>query len=209
MNSVHPENWTSKSYTDRNAEIVRRLIDAGEADKALEIAQERGSLSYVADDGNAEVEYEHALTPEEAAQDYVNDGSWGDVASTTWVNVYVWARYTVGDVSVDEDDRSHHKIALNPDEPECSEGSHDWRSPYCLLGGLEENPGVWGNAGGVIVKEVCIHCGCKRIRDTWAQDREDGTQGLDSVEYEEGAYDADDLGRAREELGLDADEESA
>lgn len=43
---------------------------------------------------------------------------------------------------------------------------HEWQSPQ-WLGGVKENPGVWGHGGGVIVHEVC-ECGARKITDTWA-----------------------------------------
>jgi hypothetical protein len=58
-----------------------------------------------------------------------------------------------------------------------------------LVGGIEENPGVWGHGGGVVINEACVRCGCGRTTDTWAQDPSTGRQGLESVAYEEGAYD--------------------
>ena len=76
-------------------------------------------------------------------------------------------------------------IAIDPDEPKCEECEHDWKSPYSVVGGLKENPGVRGNGGGVIITEVCCHCGCYRITDTWAQNPSTGEQGLESVRYEE------------------------
>jgi len=52
------------------------------------------------------------------------------------------------------------------EQPECresEEGEHDWRTPFGLVGGIEENPGVWGHGGaGVSVTEVCALCGCYR-----------------------------------------------
>jgi len=77
-------------------------------------------------------------------------------------------------------------VTIDPPEPPCTttgRTEHKWRSPHALVGGLEENPGVWGNGGGVIVHQVC-DCGVRRIRDTWAHRRETGEQGLDSVRYE-------------------------
>lgn len=74
-------------------------------------------------------------------------------------------------------------------EPECRSGhEHDWRSPYSVLGGIRENPGVWGHGAGAIIREICSHCGVYRVTDTWAQDLETGEQGLTSIRYE----DADD-----------------
>jgi len=77
-------------------------------------------------------------------------------------------------------------VALEPDEPECGEREgHDWKSPWSVLGGLKENPGAWGHGGGVVVKEVCAHCGRYRVTDTWAQRRDTGVQGLTEVKYED------------------------
>lgn len=126
----------------------------------------------------------------EAAQEYVDGADWGPIESTTWINVYVYEQ----DESGEEDGPQRIKIAIQPDEPKCSEPQHDWQSSYEILGGLKENPGVWGHGGGVIIKEVCMHCGCLRVTDTWAQDRETGEQGLTSIRYEPGEF-ADDVER--------------
>jgi hypothetical protein len=56
-------------------------------------------------------------------------------------------------------------------------------SPYAVLGGLRENPGVQGHGGGVTIHRVCAHCGCLRIYDSWAQRRDTGEQGLASTSY--------------------------
>src|SRR5689334_18017228 len=88
LEQVHPEHWTAKSDEERDAEIVRRLLAAGERDKALEIARERIEHVWVADDGNAAVAYPDAVTRDEAAREYVDDGSWGDDRSTSeWVTI--------------------------------------------------------------------------------------------------------------------------
>jgi hypothetical protein len=76
-------------------------------------------------------------------------------------------------------------IATDPDEPECADygASHDWCSPYSVLGGDRDNPGVRGNRGGVIITTVCSHCGTYCVNDTWARNPENGEEGLESVEY--------------------------
>ena len=43
---------------------------------------------------------------------------------------------------------------------------HDWRSPHDVVGGLTENPGVWGHGAGLRVQEVCARCRCYRWTDT-------------------------------------------
>ncbi len=143
---------------------------------------------YVADDDTAAVHYPDASYAYEAAQEYVDDGDWGEVNETKWITVRAWRQaYLIvdGELTAVQLEEEWHKIELEPDEPECSDAyaKHDWQSPLKLVGGLEENPGVWGHGGGVVVKEVCAHCGMYRITDTWAQDRTDGEQGLTSVQY--------------------------
>jgi len=141
--------------------------------------------------GNAEVHYPHADSGREAAEEYVSDGDWGDPeAGTSWVGVSVWRQGQVADddgaleeVRVDYES---HTITIEPEEPSCRAGhDHEWCSPYEVLGGLRENPGCWGHGGGVIVREVCRHCGVYRVTDTWAQDPDTGEQGLTGVSYEE------------------------
>jgi hypothetical protein len=127
---------------------------------------------------------------EDAAQRFVDSGDWDEGNSTTWVHVYT---FRTG-YCLDEDgdlvtlciDRGRHTITIHPEEPECLDGrDHDWQSPYKLLGGLKENPGVWGNGGGIIAHEVCANCGARMTYDTWAQDPETGEQGLTQVTYKE------------------------
>jgi hypothetical protein len=86
-------------------------------------------------------------------------------------------------------DDERHTVEVEPAEPECEDGqAHDWQAPHEIVGGIEENPGVWGHGGGVYINQVCMHCGCGKTIDTWAQNRETGEQGLTSVSYEEGKY---------------------
>lgn len=109
--------------------------------------------------------------------DYVD----ADVRRTTWVHAVVYEL----DHNGNETDSAPITVALDPEEPDCLYSEeHDWRSPYWLVGGLEENPGCVGHGGGVVCTEVCMRCGCARIRDSWAQDPATGEQGLDSVEYQ-------------------------
>jgi hypothetical protein len=75
-------------------------------------------------------------------------------------------------------------VQLDPEEPDCTDADgHDWQSPHEVVGGLKENPGVRGHGGGVIVTEVCAHCGMYRITDTWGQRPDTGEQGLTVLEY--------------------------
>jgi len=161
--------------------------------------------TYICNDGSGESEIE-AEDPQSAAQEYVDGGDYSPEEQTIWVNV------TVTD---DDGDVTHVKITIDPDEPECADDDgHKWASPIRLVGGIRENPGVHGHGGGVMIHEVCAHCGCHRHRNTWAQDPDDGTQGLDSVRYEEAddetltwvlARRTDEIKAALEAAGLEPD----
>lgn len=123
--------------------------------------------------------------------DLSRDG-WDDVTETFWVRNWAQPIDPVTGESIEERE-IRVTVSIDPDEPECEDGEeHDWQSPYEVLGGLKENPGVWGKGGGVVCKEVCARCGAYKITDTWAQDRSTGQQGLTSVRYE----DADDASLA-------------
>lgn len=148
---------------------------------------------YSADDGNAQIDEIIADDPQEAAEQYVEGGEWGDRSETSWVHVYAWRRGYVldpdtGEVEEISIDRDRFTETLEALEPECDADEHDWQSPIEVLGGIEQNPGVWGHGGGVVIHEVCRQCGVYRITDTWAQDPGTGEQGLRSLKYR----DADD-----------------
>lgn len=81
---------------------------------------------------------------------------------------------------------------LPPLAPDCADGhEHEWIAPHSVLGGLKENPGVWGHGGGIVYEELCEHCHVKRVTDTWATNPINGTQGHRVVRYESGHIDDD------------------
>lgn len=122
------------------------------------------------------------------AREWVKDGCWDTTDGP--VHVHVWVQGEDG-----TEDRV--TVTVEQDAPDCAPGEvHDWRSPHEVVGGLEENPGVWGHGGGVVISECCMRCGCKRTTDTWAQDPQTGEQGLTAVTYEAGAYE-EELSAAR------------
>lgn len=145
---------------------------------------------WTVDDGNYPMQYPYAESGLEAAEECVSNRTKERTQETYWINVVCWRRgfmLNADGVAVElQLDRESHTIAIEPDEPDCEDGhEHDWRSPYSVLGGVKENPGVWGNGGGVLLKEVCAHCGTYRITDTWAQCPSTGEQGLHSTAYED------------------------
>jgi hypothetical protein len=123
----------------------------------------------------------------EEAREWARDGSWDTSEGTVWVSAYV-----IELEDGEESGESHTvSVTIEPDEPTCTESEHDWQSPLAIVGGIKENPGVWGHGGGIIMHEVCIHCGCEKITDTWAQDHDTGEQGLTSTRYDAGKYAAE------------------
>lgn len=112
------------------------------------------------------------------AEDKAREGDYDKVTETIWVDVWV----------SDGEDEEGLTVDIDPEEPDCVGEGHDWQSPHSIVGGCESNPGVWGSGGGVIVKEVCLHCGCGKTTNTWAQNPSNGVQGLTSISYEEGEY---------------------
>jgi len=131
---------------------------------------------FVADDGNAEVEYRDADTATEAANEYVDDGDWGDGDESFAVTVWVWRTAATidddGQLQYVEVDRDSYLIVRDPPEPECEaseSGEHRWEAPYKLVGGIRENPGVWGRGAGVATLQVCVLCGTCRNENTATQ----------------------------------------
>lgn len=112
------------------------------------------------------------------AEDWLADGEW-ERDTTRWLRASVFrldgdeAGVPVGKV----------KVTLQPEPPKCCGDSHAWESPYSVVGGIKENPGVFGSGGGVRTREVCRHCGAYMVTDTWATDPYDGSQGHYSEEY--------------------------
>lgn len=160
-----------------------------------------------ADDGEAEAAYD-SLSPEAAARAYVERGEWGD--ESCQIHVVTYRRGVDGSgnvIRVDEDD---HFVQYRGPEPDCSDDeAHDWANPHELVGGCEENPGVWSSGGGVEMHAVCLTCGLRRITDTWGTDPYTGAQGIETIRYEE--PEEADLAALRAYLGEDgcSDEEEA
>lgn len=118
----------------------------------------------------------------EQTEEWARDGDWDLSGGTIWVHAYL--------IETEDGEETRHRVTcqVDPEEPPCTEGKHDWQAPVEIVGGIKENPGIWGHGGGVTIQEVCMHCGCGKFTDTWAQDPETGEQGLTSVEYERGKY---------------------
>lgn len=113
------------------------------------------------------------------AKEWVEAGDYSGAEKTIWVDVRVTQ---VGDA--DECDSA--TVQIDPTEPPCtSRDGHDWQSPHGIVGGITDNPGIWGHGGGVTIAECCMRCGARRDTDTWATRDDTGESGMTSVSYEE------------------------
>ena len=166
-----------------DADAADDADDADDADNADNADNADDSREWIlSEDGETYATIEAASVEEalDNARGNVDPGNYSESDSTFWVRV---------DVRCDATGESGSDlVACDPEEPGCTEREHDWQSPHEIVGGHVENPGVQGNLGGVIIEEVCMHCGCARITNTWAQDPDTGKQGLESVSYEPKKY---------------------
>ena len=134
-----------------------------------------------------DIEAESMSDARQAADDWARSVAWNSEL-TIWVDTFV--------IPLDEDgepiwdDRERVTTTITPTEPCCSERgqAHDWQSPYSILGGLRENPGVFARDAGILITTVCMHCGCSRTINTYAQRPDTGERGFESVTYTPAQY---------------------
>lgn len=184
-----PTTYTTQTIIDQRRATVLELA-AHDDDRATEIAdrlcERLGVRPYLISDDNGVYDTVWASDADdalgEAVADTDTDAYRGDGRSTTWIVIYAQC-------ALDRTDRASTTLEIDPEAPDCEDGhEHEWESPVEVVGGLAENPGVYGHGGGVIMRCVCRHCGAYRVVDTWAQNRSTGEQGLTATSYE----DADD-----------------
>lgn len=134
------------------------------------------------------IEADSREAAEHIAESFWRDGDWDVSTGCVWVEYHLAESDEDGEAKDGTDDR--YTITIEQPEPECTdeESGHDWQSPHSIVGGIESNPGVWGNGGGVIINECCMKCGCQKKTNTWAQNPADGTQGHTVTSYSEGEY---------------------
>jgi len=124
------------------------------------------------DDGGAsETVIAASMVEAEAlAEDWARDGEWGDDHGTLIATVHITS---------DTGEKCVVDVIISATEPDCDGGQHDWQSP-AWLGGLKENPGVWGHGAGICSVEVCALCGVYHHLDTAHDDGHGAT-----MRYEE------------------------
>lgn len=117
----------------------------------------------------------------EAARDYADHWlceGWNECEGPFWIDGWLtWVDEDGGDCE------EKITVQVDPPEPRCVADAHDWRGEYDVVGGLKENPGVFGNEGGVEILRVCIHCNILRVVNTWAQRPDTGQQGFTTTIY--------------------------
>ncbi|MCH8517910.1 MAG: hypothetical protein LAT68_16530 [Cyclobacteriaceae bacterium] len=128
-----------------------------------------------------------ANTPEEAAEAFCSDF---DSSERSVAYRVVVSGGTLGE------EADEHIVVAHPPEPRCDaacDGQHRWQSPHALVGGIEQNPGVWGTGGASLrIEEVCVLCGTKRVTTTPNQGFE-SEHDHTTISYEEHAVSVDVL----------------
>ena len=85
---------------------------------------------------------------------------------------------------------------IDPDEPECPFGDHEWSDDHDLVGGCESNPGVHGVGAGITSDSVCALCGLGRTHYTCSQGSGVETEyDHDGVRYKDCVVDSAGLAR--------------
>jgi len=145
--------------TERIVEIARIELRNSDEPRAYEVRDDNGSWAITSTPSTLDDDIEES----------VRDGDWGDDTGS-----WVWTGRSSCEATSEEDS---HRVAFEAEEASCDhDDGHDWRSPHAVLGGLSENPGVWGGPnGGTTSREVCGHCGLYRTYQSHATNRSDGT----------------------------------
>lgn len=77
-----------------------------------------------------------------------------------------------------EEDGFTVSVDIDPDEPACpvrKDDGHDWSSDHRMVGGLTENPGVFGSGHGQVrTVEACLACGARKTDDLGGTDTATG-----------------------------------
>lgn len=165
------------------------------ADRALDAAR----AAWLASDEPREYEirddqarWRVTSTPDEIEADAeasLRDGDWDTSDGPLYLVADAYPIDPITDEALN-DAGTRVTVTIAQNEPDCAEGeAHAWRSPHSVVGGLRENPGVHGVGAGVVVREVCAHCGAYRVYESAAQDPGTGTYYA-STHYEEADEDS-------------------
>ena len=108
--------------------------------------------------GETHIEATDLEQAEELARDWVLDGDWSKCERAELVTCSIEAE--------DGEEFVFEQAVGGPAEPPCEDvQEHDWQSPHELVGGCQNNPGVFGRGNAQLrFEEVCSNCG--RYRTT-------------------------------------------
>lgn len=122
--------------------------------------------------------------------DRQQNGDWDASDGPIWV--VTWLTWTDAD---GDECRESVTTRIDQPEPDCVDSDgHTWESPIELVGGIEENLGVFGApSGGVVIHEACVRCGCGRTTHTRFQRSDTGAMVGRAETYEEDKYDLTEL----------------
>lgn len=143
--------------------------------KSYKIREESGASEIIEAESLAE-----AL---ETACEWASEGSYSER-----VMVRVWVQGLDEDGEPTDESLSGEVEAgpePKPEKTECGteDEDHDWESPIELVGGCEENPGVWSTGGTSFHFEyVCSKCGMYKTVKTAGQQRNPG-ELEETIEY--------------------------
>lgn len=125
------------------------------------------------------IEAESMQAAIEEARDWAEDADYEE---------RVMARVHINELGGDRDSETIEVEAgplPQPPETDCGteDDDHEWTSPYDIVGGCRENPGVWSKGGTrVIFQYVCSRCGLSKTVDHAGEQRNPG-QIEESIEY--------------------------
>jgi hypothetical protein len=128
---------------------------------------------------------------ETRAREMLREGDWNQDRSTATFRV----RASIAEIVTENGEEYEENwrtvaVTFEPDEPACitdCTGGHDWQTPYELVGGIRDNPGVRANGGGVTIDYACVLCGARKHVNTWDTDPATGAV-METVSYDGPGY---------------------
>lgn len=140
-------------------------------------------MQYRISDGGASeiIEADNLEAAVKAAKEWASEGSYDE---RVMVDVSIQGIDDDGDYT-DEYELVEVEAGPEPEEPECADGEeHEWESPYKIVGGFKENPGVWSLGGTTMsFRSVCCYCGAHKHETSYGSQRNPGQ--CDQVTYDE------------------------
>jgi len=129
----------------------------------------------------------HDVAPDDIAdaiEEWLTDGDWDPSEGPLYLTAYACPiDPTTG--TADGAHRVTAEVTIEQDAPDCEgDEEHDWCAPHSVVGGLRENPGVYGAGAGITSRRVCSHCGAYTVYESARQDSGTGRYH-EATSYEE------------------------